>query len=157
MLYKSLALVLLLGSCSTIDLTSVLYQAEITTTLKTPHHKEEFSTIDWELKKLFKAENSIRKCNIEIGITKTTLDSGISSTLFAVNKNILLKVAYTIKCSDGLKTANTVTQSTDLTLQQEQTVAQYVGERKVSRELCLQIAKSIHDEVKLFFATNVEI
>ncbi len=156
MLYKGLALALFLASCSTIDLNSALYNAEITTTLKTPYQKEEFSTIDWELKKLFKSENSARKCNIEVGITKTTLYSGISTTLFAVNKNILLQVQYTIKCNDGLQTTNTVTQSTDLTLQQEQTVAQYAGERKISHELCLQIAKSIHDEVKMFFATNVK-
>lgn len=156
MLYKTLALILFLGSCSTIDLNSALYYTEITTTLKTPYQKEEFSTIDWELKKLFKAENPARKCNIEIGITKTTLNSGISSTQFAVNKNISIKVQYTIKCNDGLQTTNTVMQSTDLTLQQEQTVAQYIGERKISRELCLQIAKSIHDEVKMFFATNIK-
>lgn len=156
MSYKSLALALFLGSCSTIDLNSAIYQAEITTTLKTPYYKEEFSTIDWELRKLFKAEKPARKCNIEIGVTKTTLNSGISSTLFAVNKNILLQVAYTVKCNDGLKNTNTITQSTDLTLQQEQTVAQYIGERKLSRELCLQIAKNIHDEIKLFFATNIE-
>lgn len=156
MLYKSLALALFLGSCSTVDLNSSLYQAEITTILKTPYQKEEFSAIDWELNKLFKTENPARKCNIEIGITKTTLNSGISSTLFAVNKNISIKVQYTVKCNDGLQTTNTITQTTDLTLQQGQTVAEYVGEKKMSRELCLQIAKSIYDEVKIFFATHVK-
>ena len=156
MLYKSLALTLFLGSCSTVDLNSALYQAEITTILKTPYQKEEFSAIDWELKRLFKAENAVRKCNIEIGITKTAKNSGISSTLFAVNKNILIRVEYTIKCNDGLQTSNTISQTTDLTLQQEQTVAQYVGERRVSHDLCLQIAKSIYDEVKIFFATHVK-
>jgi hypothetical protein len=148
MLYKSLALTLFLASCSTVDLNSALYQAEITTILKTPY--------DWELNKLFKTENPARKCNIEIGITKTTLNSGISSTLFAVNKNISIRVQYTVKCNDGLQTTNTITQTTDLTLQQGQTVAEYVGEKKMSRELCLQIAKSIYDEVKIFFATHVK-
>ena len=157
MLYKGFALALFLGSCSSIDLNSAIYQSDVTIALATPHQKEEFSVIDIELRRLFKTATPSRKCNIELSILKTAVNTGISSTLFAVNKNITMTVNYTIACSDGLKTKNSVTQSTDLTLQQEQTVAQYVGENRISHALSLQIAKSINDEFKLFLATNIKI
>ncbi len=157
MLYKGFAFALVLGSCSTMDLNSAIYQSDVEIKLVTQNQKEEFSIIDIELRRLFKTTTPSRKCNIDVAIVKNSVNSGISSTLFAVNKNITMVVNYTIKCDDGLKTTNSVSQSTDLTLQQEQTFAQYVGEKKVSHDLCIQIAKLIHDELKMFFATSVKI
>ncbi len=145
---------ILLTSCTSIDLNSPLYQAEITTTLSTQEYKEEFSIINSELQRLFTTHNPMHKCTIDIGIQKKTIYSGLSSARFSVNKTIDIVINYSLTCEDNLKTRNTIIQSADLTLQQTQTVAQYVSERRVSNEICNQIAKSIHDEIKLFFAVQ---
>ena len=147
----NLLLLIFITSCSSIDLSSAVYDTEITTSLITPNTKEEFNAIDWELKRLFKTSNPIRKCHINIGIQKTILTSGISSTFFSVNENIALNVNYDLQCNDGIKTSNTITQSTDFTLQQEKTIAQYVGQNKITNEMASQIAKLIHDEIRIFF------
>lgn len=157
MLYNNIFLVLflVLQSCKTVNLESEKYQMRITTTLLTPIHQEEYSIIKNELEKLFfTSEKVTRQCNISIVIQKTIQQSGLTSTAFSINQTLNFTVKYHLTCNDNMETSGNVTLTNDLTLLQDKTVGQYVGQNHIAHETSKQAASMIYNQIKIFSILN---
>lgn len=123
----------------------------LTTSLTTPQFQEEYSVIKSELEQSFFTTKSVeRKCNIAIGIEQTKAFFGLTSTTFSVNLTMDFVVKYQLKCNDDLSNSGIVKLNGDLTLVQEKTLGQYVGERHILHEISKRAAAVIHNEVKIF-------
>ncbi len=144
-------LLLLCVACTKIDMSSDYHAIHINTTLETPEYQEEYSIIKHELERSFFTTNPNRKeCNIVIGIEKAKQYSGVTSTTFSVNMTIDFTVKYNLECSDEIKTNGIVKLSGDLTLVQDKTLGQYVGERHIINEISKRSASIIYNEIKIF-------
>ncbi|MDA0617662.1 MAG: hypothetical protein O3A66_02960 [Proteobacteria bacterium] len=142
---------LLFCACTKIDISSDDSAIRITTTLITPEHQEEYSVIKNELERAFFTTHPIQKeCNVAIEIEKTEQYSGLTSTTFSVNMTVDFVVKYHLQCNDKTKTNGIVKLNGDLTLVQDKTLGQYVGERHIVNEISKRSASIIYNEIKIF-------
>lgn len=153
MLYKVILIVsVYLFSCTRID--DIPHNLDITFNLKTLEYRKSYATMERELERLFATNSPQILCNLDISINKIITQDGLSSTTFAVNQNLNFITRYNLICDNGIKTSGAVVANNTMTLVQDRTMSQYVGQQYIDEVASKKTAEMIYNEIKMFLILN---